>query len=186
MDLNCRDNSDLIMDWWYIYKPPADTGEYFESGYNFTYTMSGAEGRWYPSQTFIDDNSMLQNTLAPLYRNSQRKQLAIMQYGAKPGHKAQQSTAYGILFANDKGGIWISHTVPNFPDLNKVYSSFPEEELANGHMLMCVNLDLKAINTLAAVVQHAGANIVKLTVPSHLVSLLPRWKLAFKRDLTQG
>lgn len=53
---------------WYIYKPPSDVVPFFEFGRNFTFITPESKGRWQQSRKYITSNSMLQHTLAPIYR----------------------------------------------------------------------------------------------------------------------
>lgn len=54
---------------------------------------------------------------------------------------------------------------------------FPEAELSKGHLLMCLNVDLQTLNAITAIVRHTEPNILKFTLPDHMMTDLPEWTL---------
>ncbi|KPI92546.1 Deoxyribonuclease-2-alpha [Papilio xuthus] len=155
---------------WYIYKPPSDIAPYLELGRNFTYITSRNAGRWQPSSKYITANSMLQHTLSPIYRPTYTDYLAVAVYEPR-----STSQARGVLLADEVGGVWIGHTVPGLIDMRDDRPTFPDSERANGHLLMCLSIDLLAINAIASALQVAAPTFTYVKVPNRMRELLPTW-----------
>ncbi|XP_068628315.1 plancitoxin-1-like isoform X2 [Battus philenor] len=172
LNLHCRDNENKPVEWWYIYKPPTDVAPYLELGRNFTYITSGNAGRWQPSDKYITSNSMLQHTLSPIYRPTYVDYLAVAIYEDR-----KSSDAHGVLMADEVGGVWIGHTVPGLINLDDRHS-FPDNERANGHLLMCLSVDLIAINEIASVLYTVAPKFTYVKTPKKMDGLLPRWNFA--------
>ncbi|CAB3255705.1 unnamed protein product [Arctia plantaginis] len=143
--------------------------------------------RFHASSTFLNRNSMIQYTLAPLYKRSTTvdiSSMAVMAYGGDFSD-LPASTSSGILFGNSLGGVWISHTLPGFPNLTmRGPPLISEKDYDKGHMIMCLRLNLMTLNKIAAVVKHTEFKITDFSLPQSLRSSLLEWA-RIERDPSQ-
>ncbi|XP_073946580.1 uncharacterized protein [Choristoneura fumiferana] len=160
---------------WYIYKPPGDLMTP-QSGYNFTYITPNTGGRWRKSGAPIDKNSMLVNTALPMYKRSYKDHLAVAIYQ----NRNAETAARGILMADRAGGIFLSHTVPGFPNIHINQPNFPREEAAIGHLLVCISLDIEMINEVAYAIGKISPKFIYVNIPKSLEHLLPTWDFDFE------
>ncbi|XP_045773633.1 uncharacterized protein LOC123873024 [Maniola jurtina] len=166
---------------WYIYKPPSDVVPFFELGRNFTFITPDSLGRWEVSDKYITSNSMLQHTLAPIFRPTYVDYLAVAIYDKRDGKRSfAGSVARGVLMADEVGGVWIYHTVPGLVNMRKDRPSFPDGESANGHVLMCLSLDLEAVNAIVHNLRNIYPRVTYLKIPEKVQHLLPEWNLLEK------
>ncbi|XP_053608473.1 deoxyribonuclease-2-beta-like [Plodia interpunctella] len=170
-DIRCRDNTHMPVDWWILYKPSRSS---LRRGRNYTFLTPYSEGRWETSSVHITSYSMLMNTIAPIWTDELvQKNLAVLIYTERSG--IQGSAAKGILMADREGGVWVTHTVPGFPDVMQEMMSFPDNEIENGHLMTCMALDHAALDGIFRVIAQTNPNVQKMQVPSHLSHLLPNW-----------
>ncbi|CAG4952776.1 unnamed protein product [Colias eurytheme] len=177
LNLHCRDNDNIPIDWWFIYKPPTEIIPYTRLGRNFTFITSDEPGRWRASfpHTNINSNSLLQHTLSPIFRPTYSDHIAIAIYDRKKDSKNLGSAAHGVLMADEVGGVWIGHTVPDLINFKRERPLFPEEETANGHLLMCLSVDLETINLIARYLSHTSPHFTHIQIPETLIKYLPEW-----------
>ncbi|XP_028156527.1 uncharacterized protein LOC114350079 [Ostrinia furnacalis] len=157
---------------WYIYKPPTEVTPLRELGKDFVFISSDKTERWMHSGRHIAPNSMLQHTLAPMFRPSYKDFLAVVAYEEKSN---LNYPSMGILMADEHGGVWIGHTVPGLVNFTKNYPSFPEREMANGHLLMCLSVDLPTLNQLAISLKEISPRFTRIQVPKLMRAHLPDW-----------
>ncbi|KAI8432231.1 hypothetical protein MSG28_004680 [Choristoneura fumiferana] len=147
-----------------------------QSGYNFTYITPNTGGRWRKSGAPIDKNSMLVNTALPMYKRSYKDHLAVAIYQ----NRNAETAARGILMADRAGGIFLSHTVPGFPNIHINQPNFPREEAAIGHLLVCISLDIEMINEVAYAIGKISPKFIYVNIPKSLEHLLPTWDFDFE------
>ncbi|RVE46629.1 hypothetical protein evm_008702 [Chilo suppressalis] len=161
---------------WYIYKPPDVSLPYLQLGNNFTYITPTTKGRWQYSNTHLNANSMLQHTLSPLFRSTYSHHIAAIAYDRRASRKDDIGTSsFGVLMADELGGAWIGHSVPGLLDLSKDRPTFPMNESANGHILMCLSLDLFTLNKIGAQVKQLNPKFTAIHVPPGMEKHLPMW-----------
>ncbi|KAL4715674.1 hypothetical protein ACJJTC_006253 [Scirpophaga incertulas] len=166
---------------WYLYKPSSafvHTNEYDVFSYITTYTT----GRFRLSDKSIV-NSMLRNSLSPLFTPTYVDNMAVLKYGHRNGSgKGDHGTLmYGILIADALGGVWITHTVPDFPDLSTDRFMFPKEENKRGHMFMCMTVDLATLNQIVPTLMIAEPRLTYTHIPPAVKSLVPDWGVSQER-----
>ncbi|KAL0878832.1 hypothetical protein ABMA27_003858 [Loxostege sticticalis] len=159
---------------WYIYKPPTEVIPFHELGRDFEFITSDDAGRWRHAGRHITANSMLQFTLAPMYRPTYTDHMAAVNYEENRGD-GLESSAIGLLMADVLGGVWIGHTVPGLIDLTKDRPSFPQNALADGHLLMCLSLDLISLNSMAVLIKQANPRFTRIHIPRLMKAYLPDW-----------
>ncbi|CAK1582782.1 unnamed protein product [Parnassius mnemosyne] len=155
---------------WYIYKFPSEVVPFLGMGRNFTYITPNIADQWQNSEKYITSNSMLQHTLSPMYRATYTDYLAFAVYESHP-----TSAAFGVLMADEMGGVWVGHTVPGLVNLNDERSTFPDVEKTNGHLLMCLSIDLLAVNEIASAVRMVAPKFTYIKIPKRMNDLLPMW-----------
>ncbi|XP_026731203.1 uncharacterized protein LOC113496237 [Trichoplusia ni] len=162
---------------WYMYKPPSNVGPKLDSGINFSYITPEVAGRWTPSKKHIFSNSMLRHTLMPMYNSDYTQYMALLVYNEQQASgEFKGSASLGIMMANEMGGVWVGHTVPGFPDLTKAGPTFPSTEIKNGHILMCLSMDLITLNNMAIAIKQTEPAIKRMFIPEKMKNYLPEWE----------
>ncbi|CAH2262783.1 jg18163 [Pararge aegeria aegeria] len=143
-----------ILPRWYIYKPPSDVIPFFELGHNFSFITPDSFGRWEVSEKYITSNSMLQHTLAPIFRPTYADYLAVAIYDKRKGDRNfAGSVTRGVLMADELGGVWIYHTVPGLVNLKN------------------------AVNAVLHSLRNIYPKPTYLRIPEKVQPLLPEWNL---------
>lgn len=64
-----------------------------------------------------------------------------------PNAKSRSSKGHnkGVILANKKGGLWLIHSVPHFPQFGSSYS-YPETGTIFGQSFLCISMDLTNLN----------------------------------------
>jgi deoxyribonuclease-2 len=144
--LSCRRDDGTPVSWWVAFKAPAGT----------TYWIADAERPLTPSSYSLNDteHGALASTLRPLWDPS------ITAYGIfndeVPGHSTTLTRfghTKGLFAINDDGaGLWLTHSIPQFPLGPGNVSSY-EGLGANagtyGQSLICVSAPGSTINAMA-------------------------------------
>ncbi|CAH2090375.1 unnamed protein product [Euphydryas editha] len=173
--LQCRDNEGVPLDWWYLYKPPVDLTLFFDL--KFSFITPDSSGRWEPSDKYLTSDSMLQHTLAPIFRQYNEDVALVIYVKRDTTINLAGSLARGVLMADETGGVWLYHTVPGLVNIKKNSQSFPLNESLNGHLLMCMTLDLVDINEIFRALIHVYPKITYFRIPQRLQRLLPEWNV---------
>ncbi|XP_026330670.1 deoxyribonuclease-2-alpha-like [Hyposmocoma kahamanoa] len=178
LNVFCRDNSNAPVDWWYIYKPALGSEPFLQSGSNFSYITSENVGRWEISKRRITSDSMLLNSVSPIFKSKYPEYLAFALYEERLStDRAPGSTGQGLLMADETGGVWISHNIPTFPDLGRDRPTFPESASLNGHLASCLSLNLKTLNDIAETLAKTSPHFKTVHVPKAMEPLVKSWSL---------
>lgn len=129
------------------------------------------ELRYWPlSQNNMTNNSTpVASTLAPLYEENTRKDLMYFVYNDQPPKiysGTRNGHSKGVLLFDDKFGVWLLHSVPQF--VNGLHSGeyrFPENAWDNGQMFMCVTFATSEVNKIARLLRTEYANVYARQVP---------------------
>uniref|UniRef100_A0A2A4J7Y1 Uncharacterized protein n=1 Tax=Heliothis virescens TaxID=7102 RepID=A0A2A4J7Y1_HELVI len=172
LNIHCRDNDNEPVDWWYVYKPPSNLGRNMNSGANFSYITATSAGRWQASRVTVFGKSMLKYTLAPMLKGAYADYIALVVYEEQePSENFKGSASLGLMMANEMGGVWIEDT-----------PIFPTQEIPSGHMIMCLSLDLRTMNSLAIAIKQTEPHIKKMFIPATLKENLPDWVKLLSND----
>ncbi|MBZ3891249.1 Deoxyribonuclease-2-alpha [Sciurus carolinensis] len=148
--LSCYGDSGQPVDWFVIYKLPAQNqpGDAVWRGTRYKY-MDGSSGGWRDGAGSINSSTgALGRSLLPLYR-SNTSQLAFVLYNDQPpiSSRVQDSSSRGhtkgVLLLDQEGGFWLVHSVPRFPPpASSGAYSWPHNAQAYGQTLLCVSFPL--------------------------------------------
>jgi hypothetical protein len=81
----------------------------------------------------------------------------------------------GIILTNATGGIWLQHSVPHFPllDKSKLEFSYPATGIHNGQILHCMSLKLKEVDNIGNILAITKPKVYNYTMPKGLIEILP-------------
>ncbi|XP_044110031.1 LOW QUALITY PROTEIN: deoxyribonuclease-2-alpha [Neovison vison] len=147
--LTCYGDSGQPVDWFVVYKLPAQSGpgDVAQSGLRYKY-MDKDSGGWRDGAGSINSSAgAVGRSLLPLYRNA--SQLAFLLYNDQPpnSNRAQNWSSRGhtkgVLLLDQEGGFWLVHSVPHFPPpaCSAAYS-WPSSARTYGQTLLCVSFPL--------------------------------------------
>jgi deoxyribonuclease-2 len=167
-DISCLDNSGKAVDWWISYKLPkiSMSNTYISEGKGFAY-MDDVAPRLEIFQSYISDQtSFLGRTLNQVYKNNGIGR--IMWNDETPFGKTTSSRAHakGVLIFNDQTGIFVRHSVPNFPPAANQSYVYPSSGTIYGQSMFCVSLDINGIAQIAAQFLINGPEIYDAFVPT--------------------
>jgi len=77
------------------------------------------------------------------------------------------------LAGDAKGGFWLIHSVPLFPDLGPPQFTWTASTIY-GQSFLCVSLDHAGIDSAAATLQYMDPNIYASNIPTNLKSIYPQ------------
>ena len=91
-----------------------------------------------------------------------------------PNGAAKDSDGHskGIILANENGGIWILHSVPHFPLLEKNYG-YPSAGLRNGQVFFCLSLNKSQIDGIGNILMYTRPNIYNFSLPNTMKKIFP-------------
>lgn len=157
----CRDENNLPVDWFALYKFPklkdnANTLIQTGDGYLFMTdrTVSLNQG-WQLSTVGIGAaGSMLANTLAPLYNNVAENNAEIfwaLYNDDPPVNGSQWATGHakGAVMVNNDQGFWLIHSVPKLASVvDGQQFNYPTNGKINGQNFLCVSLGSDQFETV--------------------------------------
>ncbi|XP_004635697.1 deoxyribonuclease-2-alpha isoform X1 [Octodon degus] len=148
--LRCYGDSGQPVDWFVIYKLPAQSGPGNEArkGLRYRY-LDGSSGGWRDGAGPINSSEgAVGRSLQPLYR-ANASQLAFLLYNDQPPKPvwapdtSSNGHAKGILLLDQEGGFWLIHSVPRFPPLPSSGAyTWPHNAQTYGQTLICVSFPL--------------------------------------------
>ncbi|XP_036735172.2 deoxyribonuclease-2-alpha [Manis pentadactyla] len=147
--LTCYGDSGQPVDWFVVYKLPAQSGpgDAEQRGLQYKYLDEGSRG-WRDGVVPINSSAgAVGRSLLPLYRNN-ASQLAFLLYNDQPpkSSEAQDSSSRGhtkgVLLLDQEGGFWLVHSVPRFPPPASAAYSWPYSAHTYGQTLLCVSFPL--------------------------------------------
>ncbi|KRY49797.1 Deoxyribonuclease-2-alpha [Trichinella britovi] len=135
-------------DWAILYKGPAqNTGKLFTSNSRAAWEGEAAPVTQPNGHSFA---VALTNVVMP---HANVKFLAYNNVPPAVPNVKTKSNSKGVIIINtapgQNDGTWIVHTVPGFPAAKTGYS-WPEAEIAKGHLLICMSIAETQINAVAA------------------------------------
>jgi deoxyribonuclease-2 len=165
------DNSGKAVDWWISYKLPKislPNNPIITEGKGFAY-MDESSPRLEIFQSYVSDQtSHLGRTLNQVYKNKGIGR--IMWNDETPFGKTTTSRAHakGLLIFNDQTGIFVRHSIPNFPPAGNQSYEYPSSGTIFGQSLFCLSLDINQIDLIAAQFIVNGPEIYDSFVPSNV------------------
>ncbi|XP_025313498.2 LOW QUALITY PROTEIN: deoxyribonuclease-2-alpha [Canis lupus baileyi] len=148
--LTCYGDSGQPVDWFVVYKLPAQSGpgDAAQRGLRYKY-MDKDSGGWRDGAGSINSSAgAVGRSLLPLYQNA--SQLAFLLYNDQPPKSsgsqdfvAIRGHTKGVLLLDQEGGFWLVHSVPQFPaPASSGAYSWPSNAHTYGQTLLCVSFPL--------------------------------------------
>ncbi|XP_020724105.2 plancitoxin-1 isoform X1 [Bombus terrestris] len=125
--LQCKDEKDVPVDWYVLYKLPkvhTSSNPLIREGIAYLYiTNATIETGWQVSSRPIGSNNSIPGiTLAPLYNQDNKNESIWSLYNDSPPNSSYAWSfghTKGVVMANSDQGFWLIHSVPNFPPVPK-------------------------------------------------------------------
>ena len=121
--LQCRDESGKVVDWYVAYKFPHLTGHSapLDTGYRYAFITNNSMNGFILSDYNITDGkkSIFGQTLSPLYSTKLDPRISYIDYNDEPPEGSGATTsvnahAKGVVAADESHGFWLIHSVPHF------------------------------------------------------------------------
>lgn len=159
-DPTCLDEGGAPVDWFAGYKLPRESAIYprkdspraplVDDGLAFaSMSSSSPGGGWKLSGLSVGDPlSAPGRTLAPIYLETRRKDLAYVVYNDEHPDGNTSFTAghtKGVVVFGEKTGFWLIHSVPKYPTPTESGAyGYPHTGKMYGQSFLCLTLDTKA------------------------------------------
>ncbi|KAG7197855.1 hypothetical protein KM043_001666 [Ampulex compressa] len=209
-ELQCRDENNLPVDWYVLYKLPKiaqSSNSVIRKGLAYLYiTNNTVDFGWQLSRASINmKNSTPGNTLAPFYDDARQGNKLWMLYNDNPpnrGPSAKYGHTKGAIMASGNQGFWLIHSVPNFPpaprageEVRKMrvdhYSrmanvsegeyDYPSSGHNFGQSFLCISLGADEFDTLGRQLMYNQIVVYKRNIPAKLGKRYPVLKKAALR-----
>ncbi|XP_037361827.1 deoxyribonuclease-2-alpha [Talpa occidentalis] len=145
--LTCYGDSGQPVDWFVVYKLPAQSGsgDAAQRGLRYRY-LDEHSGGWRDGAGSINSSEgAVGRSLLPLYRNN-ASQLAFLLYNDQPPKPSRvldsssRGHTKGVLLLDQEEGLWLVHSVPRFPPpASSAAYSWPRNAQTYGQTLLCVS-----------------------------------------------
>ena len=151
----CLDQSGRSVDWFVILKPPWVTSSStasFRKGAGYSYADANAPSLTPTNQTLYGA-SALASTLAPAFAPpaSQPPDLGWAFYNDGVPHAAydfKMGHTKGATIFDSSGGLFLLHSVPDYPNAVGTPYAYPSSGTANGQVFLCVSLNAANLDTV--------------------------------------
>lgn len=175
----CKNDDNKDVDWFFMYKLPR--------GSDYLYVDSNtpsSERYWRMSSKKISSqNGALGYTIARLTAAKKPKDLTYAVYNDQVEKKQDQEDEHtkGLFMFDKETGVWLIHSVPNFPVLGGSKDAFyPSSKKEKGQVVLCVTFPTTQLETIAKhlLLQHpniyASASALDWKKHPHLTLLLDK------------
>ena len=184
----CRDENNLPVDWYALYKLPkldvklnGEENTLIQTGeaYLFMTDQTADQGWQLSTRSIGAANSILANTLAPLYNNVQdnnREILWALYNDDPPVSGSQWATGHakGAVMVNNNQGFWLIHSVPKLASIsNGVPFNYPPNGKVNGQNFLCVSLGSDQFETVGIQLAFNEIRTYAVNIPSTLRTKYP-------------
>lgn len=142
--LSCKNDSGADVDFAYAFKYP--------KGFNYAYMDSSTALRK-SSHTMDSAESSVSTTIMQMHNSG----ISHIIFNDEPVGKAKSGApnahSKGLLLWNEAGGVWLTHSLPKFPDASATSASGLYKEAASGYgqSFLCITLTASEIHKLAPV-----------------------------------
>lgn len=177
--IGCRDESNTIVDYVYLYKlpddPPAQT-VYKSDGYRYAYITSNSQSSLWvdSSRNITKPDSIPGLTLTQMYEN--RETLAILYNDQSPSESDDSSKGHskGVIVSDGKQGFWIIHSIPRFPpELSTGKYGYPPTGAKYGQNYLCVTMKAEEIDKAVNQLITNQVQVYSHRLPTSLKNLFP-------------
>lgn len=176
--LGCRDEGGNLIDWFYLYKLPNtfdNDGEVHRTvihGLSYMFVTPTSNSKWIYSRQLINEStSMPGMTLAEIYNNGDDDNLVIMYNDDPPNEKSDGARGHtkGVVVANEFGGFWLIHSVPNFPpDVSDGAYNYPSTANLYGQSFLCISMNTAQLRKVGKQLQFNEPHFFSSSIPDHL------------------
>lgn len=175
--LGCRDESGNLIDWYYLYKLPNtfDGDEVHRTvvhGLSYLFVTPKSSSRWIYSRQLINETtSMPGMTLSDIYNDGDDKNLVMMYNDDPPNEKSDGVRGHtkGVVVANEFGGFWLVHSVPNFPpEVSDGEYNYPSTANLYGQSFLCISLNTDQMKKVGKQLQFNEPHFYSSSIPDHL------------------
>lgn len=177
--IGCRDESNKIVDFIYLYNLPEDPpGQtvFKSDGYRYAYmTASNLNGAWVDSpRNITQPDSIPGLTLSQMYGHADV--IAILYNDQTPSENDDASKGHtkGVVVTDGSQGFWIVHSIPRFPpELSTGTYGYPSTGSKYGQNYLCVTMKAKDINNAISQLEMNQVQVYSSQLPTSLRSAFP-------------
>ena len=144
---------------------------------DYHYTDSNGDGQLHKSSNTLASGGAVANSISAVYSASTSQGVLAWNDenpdGSEPSYAAH---AKGLLHFDERGGMYVIHSVPKFPDLNSGVYSYPHSGTVYGQSFMCLSVGASSVSQIISslVVTHPGLYVTSASdaLVSRFFSLL--------------
>lgn len=195
--LQCRDENNLPVDWYVLYKLPktsTSSNPLIREGLAYLFvTNRTIETGWRLSTKSIGIVTSIPGlTLAPLYDQKNEENTMWTLYNDSPPDAPtvfKYGHTKGVVIVNSKQGFWLIHSVPGFPPVPKGGElkrppkrenvtiqgryAYPESGTIYGQSFLCVSLGSDQFNTVGKQLMYNEISVYTKNIPDSLGKQYP-------------
>ncbi|XP_076183653.1 deoxyribonuclease II [Ptiloglossa arizonensis] len=190
--LQCKDESNVPVDWYVLYKLPkisTSSNPLIRQGLAYLYVTNRTNGTdWHLSTRSIDSNNSIPGlTLAPLYKDRNEEQNLWTLYNDNPPDAPtvfKYGHTKGVVAVNSDQGFWLIHSVPSFPPVpkggeltrpsrreNVTVSGryvYPSSGTLYGQSFLCISLGGDQFNTVGGQLMYNEIVVYAKNIPQKI------------------
>ncbi|XP_032418644.1 deoxyribonuclease-2-beta-like isoform X2 [Xiphophorus hellerii] len=162
--VTCKDNSDAEVDWYILYKMPYNIPTPSGSTTGTEYFYMDSNGRNQELNNINSANSVLGNTLRPLFRSirSMDETFGFISYSDQPPGCGADPKRFGhskglVMVDRTSTGVWILHSTPRFPFRREQNNFWPKSGDRNAQTFICVTFNYNQFTTIGTHLQYINA-----------------------------
>uniref|UniRef100_A0A8D0AJ26 deoxyribonuclease II n=1 Tax=Sander lucioperca TaxID=283035 RepID=A0A8D0AJ26_SANLU len=185
----CRDNNNRPVDWYIIYKVPK-LNNIGTTGLEYIYIDSEDQTietyKEHDNKLINHPNGVLANTLRPIFTTSMTDNFGFISYSDQPpGCNAFATFGHSkgvVMMEKDQTGVWLSHSVPQFPFKRDPEKFWPRSGAKNAQTFICVTFNYEEFQQIG---QHL-LDIVAFPFDHHIPpGFYNRLKQVTEKDLVE-
>ncbi|XP_039634762.1 deoxyribonuclease-2-beta-like [Perca fluviatilis] len=157
--VTCRDETDEPVDWYIIYKAPR-LNNIGTTGLEYLYIDSAGkkEETLDPQKLINHPEGVLANTLRPIFTTSMTDNFGFITYSDQPpgcNAFAEYGHSKGVVMMDKTTGVWLLHSLPQFPFKRDPEKFWPRSGAANAQTFICVTFNYDQF-------QHIGQHLLDI------------------------
>lgn len=161
--ISCKNDDNKEVDWFFIYKFPKEAKDSNKENKHKDNLFEGDEYVYVDSNTppsaaywtmsfrkISEQKSAIANTIAPLREKTKPTDLTYAVYNDEVHGTPAQSYGHtkGLFLFDKKKGVWLIHSVPSFPELEKS-PFFQEKGKKKSQIFLCVTFPSTELEKIA-------------------------------------
>nr|XP_029708872.1 plancitoxin-1-like [Aedes albopictus] len=180
-EIGCRDESNNLVDWYYLYKLPEAAADHHSpkdasSGLHYAFITSHGSTGWRVSEKNVNQSESIPGrTLKPLLKGG-NDLLRIFYNDEPPKGETDGSRGHtkGVVATDGNTGFWMIHSVPKFPPMLNESYHYPDTGRIYGQSFLCVSVGADQMETIGQQLAMNEPHVYSFHVPEVLKERFPK------------